>query len=249
MQLDLLRDDYQLTETVSRRARNIRIEVRAPAEVRLIIPRWTSRRAAHDFLHSRKHWVRQKLAELKLRHAAQPPDRQVMRWDGGDLLPLRGLETPVRVEPATLRRIGVRRDDDALRLFCPPALLADHRRLERALRDSLRHEALLDARRYLAEEAGRLGVIFRGPRIADQKSLWGSCAARGTISLSWRLVLAPPEVFRYVVIHELCHIRQHDHSDAFWALVARQMPDYEQHYRWLRDQGARLHSYLPASKR
>lgn len=243
-QLDLLRADYAVVERRSARAHRIRIEVRQGGEVHLVIPRWASARQAQAFLGERRDWVQQKLAEQRLRRASAPLDVEVMRWDGRDQIPLRGVPTPVRVEPASLRRISLRLEDDALRLFCPREQLADHARLQRALREALKAEALRDARRLLAEEAARLAVDYQGPRIADQKSLWGSCAAGGLISLSWRLVLAPPQVFRYVVVHELCHRRHHDHSEAFWDLVARQMPDYEVQYRWLKDHGARLHLHL-----
>lgn len=248
-QLDLLRTDYRLVEKRSQRARRIRIEVRSSAEVWLVIPRWASLRQAQAFLDERRSWVEQKLAEQRLRRAAQPLDAEVMRWDGRDRIPLRGIETAVLVEPASLRRIGLRLEEGAIRLFCPPEQLADHGKLEKALRQALKAEALRDARRWLAEEAARLQVHYQGPRIADQRSLWGSCAASGLISLSWRLVLAPPEVFRYVVVHELCHLRHRDHSDQFWALVVQQMPGYEAQYRWLRDHGARLHLHMPLQRR
>lgn len=248
MQLELLRADYQLIEKRSARARRIRLEIRSGAEVWLVIPRSASLRSAQAFLHERRAWIEQKLAEQRLRQATQPLDAELMRWDSRDRIPLRGVEMPVWVEPASLRRISLRFEDQGIRLFCPSAQLAEPLRLEKALRDALKSEALRDARRLLAEEAARFGVTYGGPRMADQKSLWGSCAARGLISLSWRLVLAPPEVFRYVVVHELCHLRRRDHSEVFWNLVARQMPGYETQYRWLRENGARLHGVLPAQK-
>lgn len=243
-QLDLLSSDYRLVEKRSDRARRIRIEVRSEAEVWLVLPQRASLAQARAFLEERRDWVAQKLAERRLRLAAQPLDAEVLRWDGRDRLPLRGVPTPVLIEPARLRRITVRVEEGALRIYCPPAQLAEHARLQRALRETLKAEALRDAMRLLAEEAQRLGLRYRGPRIADQKTLWGSCAASGLISLSWRLVLAPSAVLRYVVVHELCHLRHHDHSEAFWGLVRQQMPDYEQHYRWLRDHGTRLHLHL-----
>jgi predicted metal-dependent hydrolase len=244
MQLDLLRSDYRLVEKRSARARRIRIEIRSAEEVWLIVPRWASLREAQAFLQERRAWVERKLAEQLLRRRTRPVDVAAMRWDGSDRLPLRGIDTPLRIEPARLRRVTVRFDGDGIRLFCPLAAIHQPNGLVRALTAALREEAKRDASRFLAEEAARLGVSFQGPRIADQKSLWGSCAAGGLISLSWRLVLAPPAVFRYVVVHELCHLRHRDHSEDFWALVAAQMPDYVTHYRWLREQGERLHAVL-----
>lgn len=248
LQFDLFDDRYEVIERVSAKSRNIRIEIRSPREVVLVIPRHAPKYAAREFLQSREGWIRQKIAELRQRHADAPLDPQRLNWDNRDRLPLRGVEVPLRLVGASLRNISVRSDADAITVFCPSALLGERARLERTLRQELQHQARQDAQRLLDEEAARLSLRYGELRIADQKSLWGSCSVEGNISLSWRLVLAPPTVFRYVVIHELCHIRHHDHSDAFWALVAQQMPAFETWRNWLRDQGARLHLHLPAAR-
>jgi predicted metal-dependent hydrolase len=96
----------------------------------------------------------------------------------------------------------------------------------------------------LHRESARLGIDgWRRVRIADQRTRWGSCSARGTLSFSWRLVMAPSEVLDYVVVHELCHIRHLDHSRAFWQLVAEACPDHAQAKAWLRLHGAELLAY------
>ena len=248
LQFDLFDDRYEVIERVSAKSRNIRIEIRSPREVVLVIPRHAPKYAAREFLKSREAWIRQKIAELRQRHADVPLDPQRLNWDNRDRLPLRGADTPVRLVGASLRAINVRIESGAISVFCPSAQLGERAKLEHALRKELQHQARQDARRLLDEEAARLGLHAGEPRIADQKSLWGSCAANGNISLSWRLVMAPAAVFRYVVIHELCHIRHHDHSEAFWALVQHQMPDYDNHRRWLHDHGARLHWHLPGTR-
>jgi predicted metal-dependent hydrolase len=106
----------------------------------------------------------------------------------------------------------------------------------------LRDQARRTATSLIAEEAARMGVRPKGLRIADQKTLWGSCGASGRISLSWRLVLAPANVFRYVVVHELAHLVHANHSPRFWSLVERQMPDFQSARSWLRDHGSALHA-------
>ena len=115
-------------------------------------------------------------------------------------------------------------------------------------RSQLRERARQVARELIAAESARMGVKPAGLRIADQKTLWGSCGHRGLISLSWRLVLAPPEVFRYVVIHELAHLVHRNHSQRFWALVARYLPEFDRHRRWLREHGAALHAVPVAGR-
>jgi len=95
------------------------------------------------------------------------------------------------------------------------------------------------------EEARELGVVFRQIRIGGQRTLWGSCSPRGTLSFNWRLVLAPFEVLDYVVVHELCHLREPNHSRRFWSLVASRRPGYRSERAWLRDHGAELLAFTP----
>ena len=95
-------------------------------------------------------------------------------------------------------------------------------------------------------EAERIGVEYRRIRIAGQRTLWGSCSRRGTLSFNWRLVLAPPEVLDYVVVHELCHLRVHGHSRRFWSLVERHRPGYRDQRSWLREHGPELLAFRPA---
>jgi predicted metal-dependent hydrolase len=234
----------QVVERVSKQARSIRIEVRPDGEVRLVIPRHVPKRDAYEFLQSRDLWVRRKLAELYERSAAEGPRRPPLRWDGTDTIPLYGVETPVEIVPARLARPRVR-FDRGIAVYCSQAARSHPAQLTNALRAALRELARQQAIQLLETESRRLRVDYKGPRIADQKSLWGSCTPKGAISLSWRLVLAPPEVFRYVVVHELCHRIRLDHSRQFWTLVTRQMPDSSTWRAWLRQQGADLHTVLP----
>lgn len=92
----------------------------------------------------------------------------------------------------------------------------------------------------LAEKLGKsVGKI----RIQDAKKRWGSCSSAGTLSFSWRLLLAPKSVAFYVCAHEVAHLREMNHSSAFWAHVAYLCPDYQIHRRWLKDQGRLLMAF------
>ncbi len=96
------------------------------------------------------------------------------------------------------------------------------------------------------EEAERLGVAYQRIRIGDQRTLWGSCSPKGTLSFNWRLVLAPLEVLDYVVVHELCHLRVANHSPRFWMLVERRRPRWREPRDWLREYGAELLAFRPS---
>jgi predicted metal-dependent hydrolase len=110
-----------------------------------------------------------------------------------------------------------------------------------ANRKELKSRAQQQARTLLDEESARLGLRHGSLRIRDPRTRWGSCGPDGSIMLSMRLALAPPEVFRYVVVHELCHLRWRGHGARFWQLVERQLPGYREAKDWLRRHGAALH--------
>ncbi len=111
-------------------------------------------------------------------------------------------------------------------------------------------EARVAARELLSaladRQAGRMGVAYERLRIGAQRTLWGSCSPRGTLSFNWRLVLAPIEVAEYVVVHELCHLRVPDHSARFWSLVERHRPTWQAERRWLRVHGGELLAFEPS---
>lgn len=77
-------------------------------------------------------------------------------------------------------------------------------------------------------------------RIKDQKCCYGSCSAKRNLNFNWKCILAPPEILDYIVVHELCHLKQMNHSKEFWNLVERYYPDYKQARKWLKDNGMLL---------
>ncbi len=89
---------------------------------------------------------------------------------------------------------------------------------------------------YLPLTGGHYNTIS----VRDQKSRWGSCSSRGTLSFNYRLIFAPPVILDYVVVHELCHLTHMNHSKEFWDKVASVMPDYKIHRQWLKDHGQEL---------
>ena len=101
------------------------------------------------------------------------------------------------------------------------------------------------AREYLAERlvyyARVYRFVYKSLRINSARTRWGSCnSQRKSLNFSWRLIMAPPEIVDYVVVHELCHLRHANHSAAFWAEVEGIMPDYKQRRKWLKDNGVKL---------
>ena len=116
---------------------------------------------------------------------------------------------------------------------------SDPAAIERWYREEARRRIGLIA----AREAALLGVAYGTIGIRDPRTRWGSCSSRGNLSFSWRLVIAPPEVLEYVVVHELCHLRELNHSKRFYRLLDEARPGWRAQAAWLREHGQELHDY------
>ena len=88
--------------------------------------------------------------------------------------------------------------------------------------------------------AAKMGVTCGRISIREQKTRWGSCSGQGNLNFNWKLILMPPEILDYVVVHELAHRKQMNHSPAFWAEVERILPDWRERRRWLREKGGEV---------
>ena len=101
-----------------------------------------------------------------------------------------------------------------------------------------RTKVLLEQR--LPALAKKVGVTFHNVTVRAQRTRWGSCSSKGNLNFNCLLALVPPEVFDYVVVHELCHLREMNHSPKFWAEVEKYHPDYKACRQWLKDNGGAL---------
>lgn len=193
----------------------------------LVVPRGGNLREAHQFLRSQAGWVFDRRAAMQREQQRIPP---------GHIL-LHGVETSVRVEEAHLCHPAVLQESDGLRVMVP---IGHRDRADAALAARLRTKANSELPEEVARHAARTGLRPARVTVRDARTRWGSCSRKGAISLNWRLVMAPPGVVSYVVLHELAHLREHHHGAAFWSLVAKLCPDHEAARRWLRRWGPRL---------
>ena len=89
--------------------------------------------------------------------------------------------------------------------------------------------------------AEKYGFEYNKLKLSSAKRRWGSCSSIGNINLTWRLVMMPQEIIDYVIVHELCHLREQNHSRAFWAQVEAILPDYKKRRKWLKENGRGFH--------
>jgi predicted metal-dependent hydrolase len=113
--------------------------------------------------------------------------------------------------------------------------------IQRRLTDWLKKQALADLREATSTYASAMGVTYKRIAVRDQKSRWGSCTTDGTLSYSWRLVLAPPYVLDYVAAHEVAHLREMNHGPKFWRLVLTHCKETRRAKIWLKQNGNLLH--------
>lgn len=113
---------------------------------------------------------------------------------------------------------------------------------QRRLLDFFKRQARAHLDEAVMRHAKTLGVRPRQIRITDTTSRWGSCSTTRTLSFSWRIIMAPPEVLDYLAAHEVAHLREMNHSDRFWNHVRAICPDMDIHKTWLRRHGASLHA-------
>ena len=112
--------------------------------------------------------------------------------------------------------------------------------LDAAQEKELRERAKSVLAQRTAYFARQIGVTYGRITVRDQKTRWGSCSQTGNLNFNFKLILAPSEVLDYVVVHELCHRRQMNHSAQFWQEVAQVLPDYRKRKAWLTENGWRL---------
>lgn len=186
-----------------RRARRMRLRLdEATGCLKLTCPWGTSRKSALGWAVEQSDWIAAQMA------CAQPG----RPFAAGGTIPVEGVDRAIIWDSSAPRRVVL--DGPALRCGGPETGVV--RRIE----VFLKAHALEVMAREVAEYADAAGVSARSVRIGDAKSRWGSCSSDGRIRLSWRLILAPPEVRRFVVAHEVAHLSHLDHGPAFKALEA-----------------------------
>ena len=196
--------------------------------LRMTVPNGIAEREIRDFLSRHQGWLMTKLAKFRSTNELEDGGYVMIRGVAHRIEAtgrLRGLTEAVVVEDEAVLRVGGMEES-----------------IPRRISDFLKKEARLELDRLVAVHAGRIGKRVKSLTLRDTRSRWGSCSADGALSFSWRIAMAPPHVIDYLAAHEVAHLREMNHSPAFWSLCEQLCPTTQEAKRWLKRNGSLLHA-------
>jgi predicted metal-dependent hydrolase len=214
-----------------RRARRYTLRIHpSDREAILTMPPRGTLAEAKDFAQRHGGWIAARLGRLP---KAAP-------FHHGAVIPLRGVAHRIVHRAGERGTAWTETRDSGERILCVAGGLEY---LDRRVHDFLKREARRDLQKAAQRYADTLGVKVKRLSIRDQSSRWGSCTSSGSLSFSWRLILAPPFVLDYLAAHEVAHLVEMNHSPRFWKVVARICNHVERAKKWLDAEGNDLHRY------
>jgi len=218
MRVGTLMTDYRLTrskrKTVAIYVRDGYVDVRAPLQM--------ARQDIDRFVESKQKWINEKLAVA----VARMENRKSFSLSYGDQVYYRGRKYPIVEKPGD--RIGF---DDA-GFYMPPGLTPGQ--IKHSCIRIYRLLAKRDLIGITLKYAKEMSLFPAAIKINSAKTRWGSCSTQGSINYSWRLIIAQDDVIEYIVVHELAHMLEPNHSPRFWSTVGEVLPDYEERQAKLR---------------
>lgn len=214
---------------VSQRSHNYRLSIPHAGGPLLTVPKFGNWREASDFLNRQLPWL-----AARLKRAVKP-----VTFRAGVRIPVRGVDHRI-VATGSVRGLVEAYEEGGEPLLAVPGE-PSHR--ARRLTDWLKTEAHKDLTRRVSIHARRLEVEVKSISLRSQVTRWGSCSTTGRLNFNWRLVMAPPFVLDYVAAHEVAHLVEMNHSDAFWATVEQTLPSMGRGRDWLKSNGRQLMVY------
>lgn len=222
---------YQIVS--SKRAKYIRIKLSHHGDLSVTVPIFTEVKLAHDFIISKKSWIEKNLGKIKSHEERKIPTNLDLKllnehWQ----ILYTDLDGLVKDPPKIIER-----DDLVLDIHLNHEQQKNHKLVANTLNNWCKKKAKVVFNSMLQQIAEQHGFHYHRLSIRAQKTRWGSCSQRKNINLNCKLLFMPEEVVRYVMIHELCHTIEMNHSKRFWGLVEECDPQYKSHKNTLKSIG------------
>lgn len=221
----------QYTHKISKRARNLTIKISPQAEVIVVTPPRFSQRLLNKFIKEKEPWITKTVAKIKIRRQMLSSEENILIF---------GKEYKKTVLNCRDRKIGIYTWGDKLIINLLTNSLDDvkNNQLNRHGKTRLARFLKNTAEQYITPRtfklAEKMDLKFKKITLRQQKTRWGSCSSRGGLNFNWRLVHLEPIIIDYVIIHELAHLEEMNHSVRFWNLVAKFDPQFKQHRKILK---------------
>jgi predicted metal-dependent hydrolase len=200
--------------------------------VSIVVPQELPQTRIKKILTEKNRWIKEK---LYLHQQAMPVSGK--EFISGEAFPYLGRNYRLKIETGEFAPVKLTQGRLVVTL---PTQSTSLTFIRTALIQWYQHQALIRFNEKVNRYANIMGVSPKSVSIKNFKSRWGSCTAKGEIQFHWKVILAPHRIVDYVVIHELCHLKHHDHSPAFWKSVECYVPDYMACKVWLKTVGSRF---------
>jgi predicted metal-dependent hydrolase len=237
---DISLDGQTISYTLKRsmRAKHVRLEVRPETGLIVVIPKSYRPESILDLLKGKRRWILGKL--MMFGHVRLPNANKELK--SGDTIAYLGQTLEVVTRQSNRNADSIRLEGNKLIVTtrsknCRLALVVEQWFRTRA-------EGLI--REKVDKIRGHLGVRYNRLTIRGQKTRWGSCSQKGNLSFNWKLIMTPENVIDYVIVHELAHLKEMNHSKKFWQLVAQHCPQWREHKKWLNNHEAEIGATLSA---
>lgn len=215
-------DEIRIDSVVRSRRRTIALIITPDARLIVRAPLRAPASLIDEAVREKEAWIRKKQAEMRKRPQAVPH-----AYEEGEIFWFLGRPYPLHLTDDG--RAAIERTDR----------LVVSRNVRPDIRTAIQRWYIAEAKKEIHARCMYFSMMTgyspQSLSITGARQRWGSCSYRGGLNFSWRLIQAPLPIVDYVIVHELVHLRQHDHSKKFWATVQELMPDYERRRTWLRD--------------
>ena len=216
-------------KVVRSQRKTIAMQVCADATLKIRAPIWVEESTIRKFLHKHESWIKKKKSEIRKRQKNNPEKH----YCDGELFLFLGKYYPLQ---------RVRQQQDPLQLKGGHFLLGtDIDNPKAVFKQWYFQKATEKITQWVEWYAQKYHFNVHKVKISNAQKQWGSCTPLNNLHFSWRLMMAPESIIRYVVVHELVHLRERNHSRLFWSKVQGIFPDYKQCRQWLKRNGYLLH--------
>lgn len=220
------------------RAKNVNISVGVDG-VQVVAPVSMDDSEIIPLVEKKREWILNKFESYRQRLAQIRPEREFV---SGERLLFMGKDYPLKVIEDEGRSTSINLTDSQFHVYINKDIPLEKRR--EAIRSELEQWYISKAKKIIQERLelfnDRIGVKINTVRFKNQKTRWGSCSNKGNLNFNWKLVMAPTYIVDYVVVHELCHLIQMNHSKEFWQQVRSLIPDYKERRKWLKENGIKF---------